>query len=128
MRDIPNKTVADNVQKLDPIAPLKGLLDKNSIREKAIHGLIDCLDATYTFEDKRGTIHTCTDFKTILGAVNTALAYTDGKPIERREVITRHSTSLEELKSQAKTSPELRKALQELLGDDMKQAKKPKSE
>ncbi len=93
-----------------------------------MHGLMDCLDATHTFEDKRGVVHTVTDYKTILGAVTLALAYTDGKPVERREVITRHSTSLEELKKQSKSSPELRKALHELLGqDDVIQVPKSKS-
>jgi len=66
---------------------------------------------------KHGKIHTRVDFKTILGGVNTALAYTDGKPVERREIVTSTMTTLESLRAQAKASPELRKAIVDLLDE-----------
>lgn len=94
----------------------KGLTTRN-LRDKALAGLEDCLNATVTIMGKNGQLHTSPDFKTIIVAVQTALAYTDGKPIERREVITKHMTTLEELKSKAKSSPELRKAIAELLDE-----------
>jgi hypothetical protein len=37
--------------------------------------------------------------------------------VERREIIPRHATTLEELRAKAKASPELRRAISELLDE-----------
>lgn len=91
------------------------LLDRN-MEDKAIAGLEDCLNATVTMRNEDGKLETFPDFKTILGAIQLVLAYTIGKPVERREFVTRQVTTLEDLKQQSK-SPEFRRALQELLDD-----------
>jgi hypothetical protein len=94
---------------------LASLLAKKNLRTKAIDKLEKCLDATYTMKNEDGKIQTFIDFKTIVAAIQTILNYTDGRPVERREVVTRKATTLEELQAQAKNSPELRKSLQALL-------------
>jgi len=107
----------DNNQKPTPITfSLNDLLVAKNLRVKAVDCLERCLSATHSFYDViTGKIITVPDYKTILVAVQTTLAYTDGRPVERREIITRHATTLEELKAKAKSSPELRAAIQELL-------------
>lgn len=92
-------------------------LKQRNLEAKAIAGLDDCLEATVTMKDADGTLKTFPDFKTILDAIKTILAYTQGKPVERREIVTRHTTSLDDLRAQAKNSPELRRAISELLDD-----------
>lgn len=77
--------------------------------------LVKCFEAKRSFCAMDGTVHSEPDWKTILGAIQTGLAYTDGKPIERREVITKHFDSLEDYGERMKKSPALRKAMGELL-------------
>jgi hypothetical protein len=105
---LPAKQTVSNIVKL---------LQERNMEEKAIAGLDDCLNATITMKDENGVLRTFPDFRTILGAITLAIAYTAGKPVERREVITRHATTLDELKAQAKASPELRRAVRELLDE-----------
>lgn len=100
------------------VGKLAQLMAARNMEEKAIAGLEDCLNATITMKDEDGKLHTMPDFKTILGAITLALAYTAGKPVERREVITRHSTSLDELRKMRQSSPELKKAIEELMQDE----------
>jgi hypothetical protein len=94
---------------------LAAMLAKKDLRQKAIDKLEKCLEATYTLKSESGELVMYDDFKTIVTAIQTILHYTDGKPVERREVITRKATTLEELRQQAKNSPELRRSLKELL-------------
>lgn len=51
-------------------------------------------------------------------APNCSCPYTDGKPVQRREIITKHATTLEELRIQAKASPQLHKAIASLLDEN----------
>ena len=94
---------------------LSKLLQDKKLREKAILGLEDCLNATTQIKDADGNIKEYTDFRTILGAIQTILNYTDGRPVERREVITRKAVTLEDLQAKADGSPELRAAIEALL-------------
>ena len=94
---------------------LSRLIRSKNLREKAIVGLEECLDAKMTMKNDEGKIVEYTDFRTILGAITLILAYSDGKPVERREIVTRNMTSLQDLQDKAKKSPELRAAIEELL-------------
>ena len=108
----------DNNQKPIPITSnLDELLEAKNLRTRAVEALERCLEATHNFYDVIAQkVITFPDYKTRLAAVIIVLAYTDGKPVERREIVTRHATTLDELKAKAKSSPELRAAIQELLG------------
>jgi len=96
---------------------LSSLIRSKNLRNKAIVGLEECLDAKMTMKNDEGKIVEYTDFRTILGAITLILAYSDGKPVERREIVTRNMTSLQDLQDKAKKSPELRAAIEELLKD-----------
>lgn len=69
------------------------------------------------FDLKAKKMVTYDDCKTQTAAAVAILAYTDGKPVERREIIQRNITSLEDLRERAKKSPELRVAIAELLDE-----------
>lgn len=109
--------MSENKPQKQTISNIAKLMQERDLESKAIAGLEDCLNATITMKDEEGKLHTMPDFKTILGAITLTVAYTAGKPVERREIITKHLTTLEDLKAQAKSSPELRKAISELLDE-----------
>lgn len=109
--------MSENKLPVKTVSNLAKLLKDRNLEEKAIAGLEECLDAKITMKNEDGKIIEYTDYRTILGAIQTVLNYTAGKPIERREVITRHATTLEELQKQAKGSPEFRRVLRELLDE-----------
>jgi len=119
----------DKNQKPIPITSnLNDLLVAKNLQARAVECLERCLSATHSFYDvNTGKMITVPDYKSILVAVQTALAYTDGKPVERREIITRHVSTLEELRAQAKASPELRQAISELLSADSPQVAEGKN-
>lgn len=101
---------------------LQDLLVTGDARRRAMDKLLACLEATRSFTDIAGNVHTEPDWKTIQSACVALLAYTDGKPIERREVITKHFDSLDDYGDRLKKSPALRKAMGELL----KESEEPK--
>jgi len=109
----------NNNQKHIPIASnLDELLEAKNLQSKAVDKLEECLEATNTIYDiKAKVLRKFPNFKTKLGAIQIILAYTASKPVERREIIPRHVTTLEELRAKAKASPELRRAISELLDE-----------
>ena len=106
-------------QKHIPIASnLDDLLEAKNLRTRAVEALERCLEATHNFYDVIAQkVITFPDYKTRLAAIITVLAYTDGKPVERREIITKHFETLEELQARVKASPEFQRALRELLDE-----------
>ena len=95
---------------------LDDLLAAKNLRTRAVEAIERCLEATNDFFDmETGQIIHFPDYKTQLAAAIVALAYTDGRPAERREIITRNVSTLEDLRDRAKNSPELRAAIEELL-------------
>jgi len=97
---------------------LADLLAAKNLRTRAVEALERGLEATHDFYDlDSGQIIQRPDYKTQLAAAIAALAYTDGRPVERRELITRKVSTLEDLRAKAKQSPELRAAIEELLRD-----------
>ena len=77
-----------------------------------------CLNATHSFYDViAGEVITFPDYKTRLAAAIIVLAYTDGKPVERREIVQRNVPTLEQLREQARNSPEMQRAVRELLDE-----------
>ncbi len=109
------KTVNSN-QNPPPISELAKQLSAADLRSKAVAALERGLFAKskiYDFRNKQ--MVTCDDFKTQVAAATVLLAYTDGKPIERREIVQRNVSTLEDLRKRAKASPELRRAVRDLL-------------
>ena len=97
---------------------LNDLLEAKNLRTKAVEALERCLEATSRFYDVlNDTFIDVPDHRVRLAAAIAALAYTDGRPIERREIVARHMTTLEDLRAKAKASPELRRAIEELLDE-----------
>ena len=73
------------------LTPLNVQLTSQNLKHKAVDKLGECLQATHSSYDLRSSeIITTPDYQTRLAAVVTVLAYTDGRPVERRELITRH--------------------------------------
>jgi hypothetical protein len=100
------------------VGELVKLLESNDLRNRAIDALGECLSAELKFWDlTKKAIVTYPDGKTRLAAAMGILAYTDGKPIERREIITRKATTLDNLKDMAKNSPELRRSMQAIVDE-----------
>ena len=109
--------MSDN-QKLSKLTSLAKELEDRDLRNKAIAALERNLFAVNKVYDlKNKELVTYDDGATQIKAALGLLAYTDGKPVERREVITRKATTLEELKAQAQASPEMKRALRELLDE-----------
>jgi hypothetical protein len=97
---------------------LSDLLEEKNLRTKAVEALERGLEATSRFYDViNDTFIDVPDHRIRLAAAMAALAYTDGRPVERRELITRNVSTLEDLRAKAKQSPELRAAIEELLRD-----------
>jgi hypothetical protein len=94
-------------QKQIPIASnLDDLLKAKNLLTRAVEALERCLEATHSFYDIiTEKVITVPDYKTRLAAVIIVLAYTEGRPVERREIVQRNTKTLEELKAQAKASP-----------------------
>ena len=109
----------NNNQKTIPIASnLDDLLKAKNLLTRAVEALERCLEATHSFYDIiTEKVITFPDYKTRLAAVIIVLAYAEGKPVERREIVTRHFETLEELRARVKASPEFQRALRELLGE-----------
>jgi hypothetical protein len=99
------------------VSQIGRLLADRNLEEKAINGLEACLQATVTICGADGKLHSNPDFKTRLGAITLIVSYTAGRPIERKEVIVHTTKTLEELRAQAKSSPELTRSIEGLLVD-----------
>jgi len=82
-------------------------LEKVNAREKAVHALMEGLQAM----TKDGS----PDHRIRIQAGAEILAYTDGKPIERKEVVNVNVDSMSELQARASASPALRRSLRKLL-------------
>ncbi len=109
--------MSDNL-KLSKLTPLAKELEDRNLRTKAIAALERNLFAVNKVYDlKNKELVTYDDGPTQVKAALGLLAYTDGKPVERREIITRRAPTLEDLQKQAK-SPEFRRALEELLAEN----------
>ena len=67
------------------------------------------------YDLKNKVLVTYDDGKTQIASALGILAYTDGKPVERREIIQRTFTSLEDIKAQIKKSPEMKRAILALM-------------
>ena len=106
-------------QKHIPIASnLDDLLEAKNLRTRAVEALERCLEATHSFYDIiTEKVITFPDYKTRLAAVIIVLAYTEGRPVERREIVQRNVPTLEQLREQARNSPEMQRALRELLDE-----------
>jgi hypothetical protein len=78
--------------------------------------LIRGLTATRSYYDvlRKETL-TEQDFKTQVQSAEILWAYDVGKPVERREVITRSFEGLEALEDRIKKSPELRRTMRLML-------------
>lgn len=102
--------------KLVPTGSLAKAIQDRDLETKALDALEECLSAecrVYDIAQKELVVYA--DGKTRLGAAMGILAYSAGKPIERKEVFTHNADSIEALTSRVKSSPELRKALREML-------------
>jgi hypothetical protein len=109
----------NNQRSVEGGSNLDDLLEAKNLRTRAVVALERCLEATHSFYDIiTGKVITFPDYITRLAAVIIVLAYTDGKPVERREMVTRPAPTLEELREQAKASPALREAIAELLDEN----------
>jgi hypothetical protein len=75
--------------------------------------IAELLHATHVTSGNR----VITDNRALEAGLKLLLGYLIGLPVERREVIMRQVTTLEDLQAQAKSSPELRRALAELLDE-----------
>ena len=107
----------ENNQTKLSVSQIGKFLAERNFEEKCIAGLEDCLSATVTVCGGDGKLCTYPDSKTRLSAITLGLAYTAGKPVERREIMTRTMTTLETLREQTKASPEMRRALMKLLDE-----------
>lgn len=86
--------------------------------------IAELLHATHVTSGNR----TIADNRAREAGLKLLLGYVIGLPVERREVITRHATTLEEVKGMAKASPQLRKALAELMDEKTVTEVPPKNE
>lgn len=110
--------MAVNEQRIAKKHVIDDLLQGGDARRRAIDCLLEGLEAERSFYDA-GSKSTLTepDYKTRVTAAEILLAYTDGKPIERKEIVKMTMDSMESYTERIKRSPELRAKLRELLGD-----------
>lgn len=103
-------------QKLVPTSNLVKEIQTRELERKALDALEECLEAeSMMFDKSSGCVEKIADGKTRLGAAQTILAYSAGKPIERKEIISSNADSIESVMKRIQTSPELRKAMREVL-------------
>ena len=106
----------DNQKPVPSGSSLNDLLEAKNLLARAVDELERCLEATHSFYDiVTEKVISVPDYRTRLAAVTMVLAYTEGLPVERREMVTRRFTTLEDLEKQTQNSPEFRRGLQELL-------------
>ena len=75
--------------------------------------IAELLDATHVTAGNR----TIADNRAREAGLKLLLGYLIGLPVQRQEIITRHTSTLEELQAKVKNSPELRRAIAELLDE-----------
>lgn len=103
-------------QKLLPTSNLVKEIQSRDLERKALDALEECLQAECVMFDKNtGSVVTVADGKTRLGAALGVLAYSAGKPVERKEIITHSADSVEGLMARVKSSPELLKKMIDML-------------
>lgn len=103
-------------QKLVPTASLAKEIQDRDLEKKALDTLEECLGAeSRVYDMSAKELVTYADGKTRLGAAMGILAYSAGKPIERKEIISSNADSLESVMKRIQSSPELRKAMREVL-------------
>lgn len=108
--------MADN-KKLIPTASLAEAIQARDLETKALDALEECLAAecrVYDLAQKELVIYP--DGKTRLGAAMGILAYSAGKPVERKIIVDgRQGSDPQELMKRIVDAPELRKTMRYLL-------------
>ena len=103
---------------------LSELLRKGGCREKAIQALGEALTATKQFWSQPGKQFVSeVDHITRIKAADILLSYTDGRPVERKEVVVATFESVDEMKNRVKQSPALDASLREVMNDVLKEKK-----
>lgn len=103
-------------QKLASTSTLAKAIQDRDLETKALDALEECLSAecrVYDIAQKELVVYA--DGKTRLGAAMGILAYSAGKPIERKEIITHNADSVEALMARVKSSPELLRRMIDML-------------
>ena len=75
--------------------------------------IAELLHATHVTSGNR----TIADNRAREAGLKLLLGYLIGLPVQRQEIITRHTSTLEELQAKVKNSPEMRRAIAELLDE-----------
>ena len=102
---------------------LAKMLEDRNARQLALDTLIDGLTSERSYYDvlRKSTV-TEPDFKTRAQCAEILLAYTDGKPVERKEIIQHNADSMEALAARVKKSPELLSVMRKMVADAEKPA------
>lgn len=91
---------------------LQQLLDNKELRQKAVQALEEGLNATRTYWDGFAKqMFQEPDHRVRSAIAVDILHFTDGKPIERKEIINLNFDSLDELQKRANSSPAMRAAM-----------------
>lgn len=96
---------------------LAQLLDNKELRQKAVQALEDGLNATRTYWDGFAKqMFQEPDHRVRASVAVDILHFTDGKPVERKEIVNYNFDSLEELQRRAENSPAMQAALARVAG------------
>jgi len=106
----------NNQEPLSTGENLNELIAQCGGRDKALKALFAGLEANLTYWDVTAKrMVTVPDHKTRERCATRILEYAEGRPVERREVLTKTITSQEDVIAMAKASPAMKAALRELL-------------
>jgi hypothetical protein len=106
-----------NNEKLATKSNLAKEIHARDLERKAIDTLEECLKAEVAICDKGAGVRILPDGKTRLNAALGILAYSAGRPIERKEIVQMTLDSTESYLDRIRKSPELRKKMAEMLAD-----------
>lgn len=110
------KKAASAIKSLQNQDKLSILLENAGLRAKAVSALEEGLAATKTYWDgvaKQMRIEP--DWKTRAAVAVDILSFTDGRPVERKEIVTFAIDSLDEMQKRIQQSPAAQSAIRRLL-------------
>lgn len=115
----------DNQKPTLKVNELRRMLEDRKVRQLAMDRLVEGLTTPPVrsyYDPGAKTLVQETDWKTLAGLIELGLAYTDGRPIERKEIVETRVDSITALAERVRKSPELLNTMRKMVQDAEKDA------